>query len=155
MAPPKMGDVSAMKVTVGDKVRVHYHPPGQRMSFIEGVVSRVDVTTRRGRVFVVDVTTDVILGREHSVRPGYQHYVLYERSDEFAGRIEMLSRAHHRSEPEVIPEPRLAVEPALDPKPEAADQGPDGEPAPEPEPAKDQGSPGLGSVLGSLFGRRT
>jgi hypothetical protein len=144
-----------MKVTVGDMVRVHYHPPGERTSFAEGVVRRVDVTTTAGCGFLIDITHDVILGREHSVRPGYQHYVLYERSDEFAGRIEMLSRAHHRSEPEVIPEPRLAAEPALDPKPKAADQGPDGEPAPEPESAKDQGSPGLGSVLGSLFGRRT
>ena len=154
MAPPEMPDVSAMRIATGDKVRVHYHPPGQRESFIEGVVSRVDVATRRGRVFVVDVTTDVILGREHSVRPGYQHYVLYERSDEFAGRIEMLSRAHHRPEPEVTPEPRLAAEPARDPEPEA-EQGPDGEPASEPERAENHNSRRLGNVVKVLFGRRT
>jgi hypothetical protein len=45
---PDASSTSAIRVTIGDKVRVHYHPPGERKGFIEGVVSRVDVTTRRG-----------------------------------------------------------------------------------------------------------
>jgi hypothetical protein len=51
-----------MKIAVGDEVRIHYHPPGSTKSFVEGVVSRVDVTTLRGRVFVVDVTYDPSYG---------------------------------------------------------------------------------------------
>ena len=40
-------------VAVGDKVRVHYHPPGQTQSFVEGLVTRADVTTELGRMFVI------------------------------------------------------------------------------------------------------
>ncbi len=87
-----------MEITVGDKVRVHYHPPGARTSFVEGVVSRVDVITLRGRVFVVDVTCEVVLNREQPIRSGYQNYVLYERWEEFPGRIEVLSRKQETSE---------------------------------------------------------
>ena len=68
-----------MKVAVGDAARVHYHPPGPRQSFVEGVVSRVEVSTLRGRVFVVDATYEVILDREQPIKDGYQNYVLYER----------------------------------------------------------------------------
>src|SRR5919112_2685143 len=88
-----MADASALRVEVGDKVRVHYHPPGRVRSFVEGVVRRTDVSTLRGRVFVVDVTSEVVLDREQSVKPGYQNYVLYERWEEFPGRIEVLSEA--------------------------------------------------------------
>jgi hypothetical protein len=45
-----------MKLAVGDEVRVHYHPANLRRSYVEGVVSRVEVLTLRGRVFVIDVT---------------------------------------------------------------------------------------------------
>src|SRR5919112_5970360 len=124
-----MPDGSAMTISIGDKVRVHYHPPGERTSFAEGVVRRVAVTTTAGRGFLIDITHDVVLGREQPVKPGYQHYVLYERPDDFPDRVEMLSQGQqepeptreadpaHQSEPapsaeaEVEPEPALASEP--------------------------------------------
>ena len=49
-----------MNIAVGDAVRIHYHPPGWTRSFVEGVVSRVEMATSLGRGFMVDVTYDVI-----------------------------------------------------------------------------------------------
>jgi hypothetical protein len=46
-------------------------------SFCEGVVRRVDVVTPEGRSFVVEVTHEVILDREHRIRPGFQDFVMY------------------------------------------------------------------------------
>jgi hypothetical protein len=80
-----------MKLAVGDEVRVHFHPPGQMTSFVEGVVSRVDVALPQGRLFVVDVTHEVILDREHPIQSSFQDYVRYECQDDFPGRIEVLS----------------------------------------------------------------
>jgi hypothetical protein len=40
-----MAEESAVRVRAGDEVRVHYHTPGPVISFAEGVVSRVNVTT--------------------------------------------------------------------------------------------------------------
>lgn len=100
-----MADGPALSIKAGDKVRVHYHPPGQVRSFVEGVVRRTDVSTLRGRVFVVDVTSEVVLDREQPVKPGYQNYVLYERWEEFPGRIEVLS------EPEGVDEAHATTEP--------------------------------------------
>jgi len=98
-----------MNIAIGDEVRVHYHPPGQAMSFVEGIVSRIDVPTLRGQVFVIDVTYEVLLDREQRIRPGYQNYVLYQRWEEFPGRIEVLSNPAREPEPEVpsslLPEP--------------------------------------------------
>jgi hypothetical protein len=131
-----------MKIAVGDEVRVHYHPPGPTKSFAEGVVSRVDVSTLRGQVFVVDVTYDVILDREQPIKPGYRNYVLYERWEDFPGRVEMLPQA----EQEPMPEPEQEVE-----------REPTREPAPEPEldpEAEHRDFRGLGNVIGALFGRR-
>jgi hypothetical protein len=87
-----------MKIAVGDEVRVHYHPPGPRQSFVEGVVSRVEVSTLCGRVFVVDATYEVILDHEQPIKDGYQNYVLYERWEEFPGRIEVLSESPKEAE---------------------------------------------------------
>jgi hypothetical protein len=36
-----MPEVVATEVAVGDKVRVHFHPPNPMQSFCEGVVRRV------------------------------------------------------------------------------------------------------------------
>jgi hypothetical protein len=104
-----MADESALKVKAGDTVRVHYCPPGQVMSFAEGVVSRVNMTSTRGPGFLIDITRDVFLGREQPVKPGYQHYVLYERPEGFPGQVEVLpqvqrepaSHLEHGSEAEV------------------------------------------------------
>ncbi len=86
-----MLDGASVKIAVGDEVRVHFHPPGQMTSFVEGVVSRVDVALPQGRLFVVDVTHEVILDRAHPIRSGFQDYVRYECQDDFPGRIEVLS----------------------------------------------------------------
>ena len=85
-----MGEV---KIAMGDEVRVHFHPPGPMKSFTEGVVSRVDVTTPEGRFFVVEVTHEVILDREHRIRRGFPDFVRYECRSDFPGRIEVLSAA--------------------------------------------------------------
>ena len=53
-----MSDVSTMRITVGDKIGVYDHLPGTTMSF-RGVVSGVNVATKRGRGFVINVTADV------------------------------------------------------------------------------------------------
>ncbi|WP_147023318.1 hypothetical protein [Microvirga aerophila] len=139
-----------MTIRIGDKVRVHYHPPGERTSFAEGVVSRLDVTTKAGRGFLIDITHDVVLGREQPVKPRYQHYVLYERPDDFPDRVEMLSQVQQEPEParEADPAPHSEPEPSAEP-------GAASEPTPMAEPSRvDQGSRGLGRVVGTLFRRR-
>jgi hypothetical protein len=81
------------EVAVGGQVRVQFHPPLPLRSFCERVVKRVDVTTSEGRVFVVKVTHEVNLDREHRIRPGFQDYIRYECRNDFPDRIEMLSTA--------------------------------------------------------------
>lgn len=88
-----MDEVIALEIAVGSKVRVHLHPPGPWTSFFEGVVRRVDVAAPEGRFFVVEVRHEVILDREHRVRPGFHDYVRYEDRNDFPGRIEILSTA--------------------------------------------------------------
>ena len=87
-----------MKIEVGTEVRIHFHPPGEMRSFSEGVVSRVDVTTREGRFFVIDVMHEVILDREHPIRRGFQDFVRYDYPTDFPGRIEVLSTAKQTTE---------------------------------------------------------
>jgi hypothetical protein len=62
-------------------------------SFSEGVVRRVDVAAPEGCFFVVEVTHEVILDREHRIEPSFQDYVCYECQNDFPGRIEVLSTA--------------------------------------------------------------
>jgi hypothetical protein len=160
---------STMKIAVGDEVRVHYHPPGPRQSFVEGVVSRVEVSTLRGRVFVVDATYDVILDREQPIKSGYQNYVLYERWEEFSGRIEVLSEAQqepgrtpeHEQQPEGEQQPEHELEPTSQPGPEmAATPEPDSEPQlkAEPEPlqieVEHQDTPERSNLITALFRKR-
>jgi hypothetical protein len=108
-----------MKIAVGDEVRVHYHPPGPRQSFVEGVVSRVEVSTLCGRVFVVDATYEVILGHEQPIKKGYQNYVLYERWEEFPGRIEVLSESPKEAEEPSVVNSMPHHQPEIDPPVEA------------------------------------
>jgi hypothetical protein len=161
---------STMKIAVGDEVRVHYHPPGPRQSFVEGVVSRVEVSTLRGRVFVVDATYEVILDREQPIKSGYQNYVLYERWEEFSGRIEVLSEAQqepgrtpeHEQQPEGEQQPEHELEPTSQPGPEmAATPEPDSEPQlkAEPEPfqieVEHQDTPERSNLITALFRKRS
>src|SRR5690242_4188275 len=95
-----MTEEPAMRIAVGHEVRVHYHPPAAAMSFVEGVVSRVEVPTLRGRAFVLDPTYEVILDREQPIRSDYKNYILYERWEEFPGRIELLSASQPGSKAE-------------------------------------------------------
>jgi hypothetical protein len=105
LSQPASTSAKCPKLSVGDKVRIHYHPPGRTQSYVEGKISRVDVDTSAGRVFVVDVTYDVIHDVEQALLPGYQNYVLYERWEDFPGRIEMLLKAESQPAPEREPEP--------------------------------------------------
>jgi hypothetical protein len=158
-----------MKIAVGDEVRVYYHPPGPRQSFVEGVVSRVEVSTLRGRVFVVDATYEVILDREQPIKDGYQNYVLYERWEEFPGRIEVLSEAQQEpgrtpengQEPEGEHQPEHELEPTSQPGPEVeATPEPDSEPQLEAEPepfqieVEHQDTPERSNLIAALFRKR-
>jgi hypothetical protein len=160
----------ATEVAVGDQVRVHFHPPGAWKSFSEGVVRRVDVTTQAGRFFVLEVAHEVILDREHRIRPNFQDYVRYECRNDFPGRIEILSTAGQNVERSPASDVML-VEPPEEPKHEADEQHSgeldvysepeieqrleaeiNSEPAPvdvEPQPVRKQGG-----LLSALFGRR-
>jgi hypothetical protein len=148
-----MADEVTVSIKAGDKVRVHYHPPSQVRSFVEGVVRRTEVSTLRGRVFAVDVTYEVVLDREQLVKPGYQNYVLYERWEEFPGRIGILTEA------ERMDETKFPSEPESKPLTEMERDGEE-----EMMPAFDdeadgslvEGQDGRGrdSLIASIFGRR-
>jgi hypothetical protein len=97
-----------MKIAVGDQVRVHFHPPYPMQSFCEGTVSRVDGSAPEGRFFVVDVTREVILDREHPIRRGFRDFVRYECPTDFSGRIEVLSTAAQDLGSEHVPLPMAA-----------------------------------------------
>ncbi len=72
-----MAEVVTTEVAVGDEVRVHFHPPRPMKSFFEGVVRRAELAGSQGRFFTVEVTYEVILDREHRIRPGFHDYVRY------------------------------------------------------------------------------
>jgi hypothetical protein len=163
-----MSETSVMKIAVGDQVRVHFHPAYPMQSFCEGVVSRVDLTTREGRFFVVDVTHEVILDREHPIRRGFQDFVRYACPNDFPGRIEVLSTAEQTMVSEPLPtaleaqevtdqradEP-LSTEPdvysgwAIEQIPEAETRSEETAVDVEPQPANKQ----VG-LLATLFGRK-
>jgi hypothetical protein len=150
-------DPSTLKVAVGDEVRVHYHPPGLRQSFAEGVVSRLEVITLRGRGFFIDITREVILGREQVVKSGYQNFVLYERPDDFPNRIEMLSQAEQTGDEQTgEPTPEEEQPPVPEPQP-SIDQATEENRSVESEPDYEERKPsrGLGDVISAVFGRRT
>ncbi len=105
-----MAEVVTTEVAIGDKVRVQFHPPNPMRSFCEGIVSRVDVASPEGRFFVMEVTHEVILDREHRIRPGFQDYVRYECQNDFPGRIEILPTAENEVQGEArgpAPDPTL------------------------------------------------
>jgi hypothetical protein len=72
-------------------------------SFFEGVVRRAELAGSEGRFFTVEVTYEVILDREHRIRPGFHDYVRYECPSDFPGRIEILSTATQDREAEPAP----------------------------------------------------
>ena len=148
-----MAEGSVPKVRAGDEVRVHYHPPGRVRSFVEGVVRRTEVSTLRGRVFVVEVTYEVVLDREQPVKPGYRNYVLYDRWEEFPGRIEILTEAERTDKTGFTsePEPKPLTEAERDGEQEmmpAFDAEADG--------SEVEGQDGRrrGSLIASIFGRQ-
>ena len=163
-----MPEVAELKIEVGAEVRVHFHPPYPMQSFCEGTVSRVDVTTRDGRFFVVDVTHEVILDREHPIRRGFQDFVRYDYPSDFPGRIEVLSTAEQTiaSEPlPTAPEAQEAIDQEADePLPAEPDvySGPEIEQIPEPETRSEetpvdvepQPANKQSGLLATLFGRK-
>jgi hypothetical protein len=165
-----MPEVRTTEVAVGDQVRVHFHPPGPWKSFSEGVVRRVDVVTQAGRFFVLEVAHEVILDREHRIRPNFQDYVRYECRNDFPGRIEILSTAeldverNHTSdllsgEPPEEPQHEVAEhhleeldvhsEPEIEQVPEPENNFESAPVDVEPQPVRKQGG-----LLSALFGRR-
>jgi hypothetical protein len=108
-----------VKIAIGDKVRVHYHPPEPKQSFAEGIVSRVDVPTLGGPVFVVDVAREVLFDREQPIRRRYRNYVRYERSNDYPGRIEIVPEVESSPAPET--EPDLGTAPDLLPERDGED----------------------------------
>ena len=168
-----MADPLTLRVKAGDEVRVHYHPPGPVISFIEGVVSRVNVTTARGGGFLIDITRDVFLGREQPVRPGYQHYVLDERPDGFPEQVELLSQVQseaaghleHGSNRDIEEQPEAEPEDAPEPEPKplaTAEQEPDQETTSDSDAEVNRSqveverrdSPRRGSLIASIFRRQ-
>jgi hypothetical protein len=85
-----MSEITSIKIAVGDDVRVHFHPPFPEKSFIEGTVIRVDETFPDGPLIVVDVSHQVILGRQTPIRRGHQEYILSERWKDFPDQIEVM-----------------------------------------------------------------
>jgi hypothetical protein len=147
--------IVTMRIAVGDQVRVHHHPPGLRHSFAEGVVRQVDVTTLRGRGFVVGTTREVILGRERTIGSDDRHFALYEHHADFPGRIEMLSRAE---QPVRLPEGETPLETDADAVAEAdrvLESTTDVDGSPEPDRDDRQAARGLGNVISAVFGRRS
>jgi hypothetical protein len=157
-----------MKIAIGDQVRVHFHPPYPMQSFCEGTVSRVDGSASDGRFFVIDVTHEVILDREHPIRRGFRDFVRYECPNDFPGRIEVLSTAEQTmaSEPlPTAPESREATdhgadeslsaeldvhsEPESEQTPEAEIKSEEIPVDVEPQPANEQRG-----LLATLFGRK-
>jgi hypothetical protein len=98
-----MDEVVTTEVAIGDRVRVHFHPPGPMKSFFEGVVRRAELASSEGRFFTVEVTYEVILDREHRIRPAFHDYVRYECASDFTGRIEILSTATQDGDAEPAP----------------------------------------------------
>jgi len=150
-----MADGPALSIKAGDKVRVQYHPPVRARSFVEGVVCRTDVSTLRGRVFVVDVTYEAALVREQPVEAGYQNYVLYERWEEFSGRIEVLTEAEQvdeaQSTAEQEPKPVTGGEQDIE---QGAMSHPDAEAKGSPVGVEGQDGRRRGSRIASIFGRQ-
>lgn len=163
-----MAETSVMRIAVGDQVRVHFHPPYPMQSFCEGTVSRVDVSAPEGRFFVVDVSHEVILDREHTTRRGFQDFVRYDCQNDFPGRIEVLSTAEQTTVSEPLPtapeaqeatdrgaaEP-LSAEPNVYSGPKI-EQPPEAETSSEKIPVNDEPQPAnkQSGLLATLFGRK-
>jgi hypothetical protein len=82
-----------MKLSVGDKVRVHFYPPNTSESFVEGIVERTEVKTFDGPGFAFQVTREVIMGREAQTHRNLPYITRYEKEDSFEGRIVVLEAA--------------------------------------------------------------
>jgi hypothetical protein len=163
-----MAETSVLKIAIGDQVRVHFHPPYPMQSFCEGMVSRIDVTTREGRFFVVDVAHEVILDREHPIRRGFQDFIRYGCPNDFPGRIEVLSTAEQTTVSEPLPtapkaqeiidqeageplstEPDVYSGPKIEQTSEPESRSEEGPVDVEPQPANQQSG-----LLATLFGRK-
>lgn len=97
-----------MELSVGDKVRVYFYPPKTTESFVEGTVERTGIQTFYGPAFSVQMTREVILGREGQTQRTLPYIIRYVKEDDFEGRIEVLETAA-RLEPE--PEQVCGAEP--------------------------------------------
>ncbi len=126
-----------MELSVGDKVRVYFYPPKTTESFVEGTVERTGIQTFYGPAFSVQMTREVILGREGQTQRALPYIIRYVKEDDFEGRIVVLETAA-RLEPQpeqvIKAEPVAEAEPTLEaePLPEAEPGGTmEAEPAPD------------------------
>jgi hypothetical protein len=101
-----------MELSVGDKVRVYFYPPGSTSSFVEGVVDRTEVKTFYGPCFSLQRIREVVLGHEVTTPRVLPYIIRYQREDDFEGRIEILASVAQ-------PEPELLAQPEADPAIEA------------------------------------
>jgi hypothetical protein len=101
-----------MELSVGDKVRVYFYPPGSTSSFVEGVVDRAEVKTFYGPCFSLQRIREVVLGREVTTPRVLPYIIRYQREDDFEGRIAILASVAQ-------PEPELLAQPEADPAIEA------------------------------------
>jgi hypothetical protein len=101
-----------MELSVGDKVRVYFYPPGSTSSFVEGVVDRTEVKTFYGPCFSLQRMREVVLDREVATPRALPYIIRYQREDDFEGRIEILASVAQ-------PEPELLAQPEADPAIEA------------------------------------
>ena len=99
-----------MKLSVGDKVRVNFYPPASTQSFVEGIVEKTEVKTFDGLGFAMQMTREVIMGREAETKRTLPYITRYEKEDDFEGRIVVLEAASGSQ-----PEPEAASEQVSEP----------------------------------------
>ncbi len=99
-----------MRLSVGDKGRVYFYSPKTTHSFVEGIIDRNEINTFWGLSFSLQMTREVILGRETPTLRSLPYIIAYVKEDEFEGRIEVLEPALPAAEPVIEAVPRAEAD---------------------------------------------